>query len=945
MFHSIIKNKKKEWLNSPECNVKELLHYIHERGFMRDAQIEAIETYLFLKIECANKPLWQLFFEGKFNTLDLDKISLTLAARKELNANRAAVSLLEYAKANDRNGKQLSSSLEEYISDNKRNIDYEKIFKEIFYGVSYTDYLFSLPMGAGKTYLMAAFIYLDLYFALNEPDNPCFAHNFVILAPSGLKSSILPSLRKIKDFDPSCVIPEPSASRLRQMIKLEILDEQKTAKNSNLIKNPNAQKINMHLSGGGLMGLVAITNAEKVILDRIDKDYNPSLYTREELNNIAGANELRNVIGDIPNLAIYVDEVHHASNSEIRLRQVITEWTKRESFNSMLGFSGTPYLETAEKVVLSDEFVVNSTDLTNIVYHYPLIDGIDNFLKNPSVKYADNDMSDIIRNGVNEFFDKYGDKVYYDGTCAKLAIYCAQIETLEEVVYPMVSELLSARGVDASESILKYHKGNKEYKVSGEAKTVFASLDMPFSKVRVVLLVQIGKEGWDCKSLTGVILPQKGACPTNMVLQTSCRCLRQVEKGSSETALIWMNKSNADTLNKQLKWQQNISITEFSNKKTDKSNRIERYSRMDIMAVPPIDYYQLKVEYKTVFSDESFNAELNLRKCVLPREDSILIYEQDFKSTLKGIHEKQNIENVAVSFTQWLNLIVKESFGTLSLKDINKYKDILFDIFNNITISIDGVRCYNSEYKQGELRANIRKCFVPDRRMNIREELIFETAKLLKEDKLTSPIYTDKIDDYYPEQADVKRIIELDKNPSAAQLSPEALAAIKLLQAQGISVPMVESKDERTQTYHYLPYHFDSGLERTYFVHSVLPIIKDKKLEVYYNGDSSLTNFRINCYKKTSDNWQNIGQYTPDFLLIRRGVEGEIYKVVIIETKGEAYASGFKEKRIFMDSEFIKYNNTRFGYERFSYLYLEDNMGKDKINSLTINAINNLLKD
>ena len=26
----------------------------------------------------------------------------------------------------------------------------------------YTDYLFSLPMGAGKTYLMSAFIYLDL---------------------------------------------------------------------------------------------------------------------------------------------------------------------------------------------------------------------------------------------------------------------------------------------------------------------------------------------------------------------------------------------------------------------------------------------------------------------------------------------------------------------------------------------------------------------------------------------------------------------------------------------------------------------------------------------------------------------------------------------------------------------------------------------------------------
>ena len=57
-------------------------------------------------------------------------------------------------------------------------------------------------MGAGKTYLMAAFIYLDLYFAKNVPTNPAFAHNFIIFAPSGLKSSVVPSLKTIQDFNP-----------------------------------------------------------------------------------------------------------------------------------------------------------------------------------------------------------------------------------------------------------------------------------------------------------------------------------------------------------------------------------------------------------------------------------------------------------------------------------------------------------------------------------------------------------------------------------------------------------------------------------------------------------------------------------------------------------------------------------------------------------------------
>lgn len=80
-----------------------------------------------------------------------------------------------------------------------------------------------------------------------------------------------------------------------------------------------------------------------------------------------------------------------------------------------------------------------------------------------------------------------------------------------------------------ADTILKFHKGNKQYPQPGDSQMQFDTLDKPFSKIRVVLLVQIGKEGWDCRSLTGIILSQEGDCPKNMVLQTSCRCLRQVD--------------------------------------------------------------------------------------------------------------------------------------------------------------------------------------------------------------------------------------------------------------------------------------------------------------------------------------------------------------------------------------------------------------------------------
>jgi type III restriction enzyme len=157
----------------------------------------------------------------------------------------------------------------------------------------------------------------------------------------------------------------------------------------------------------------------------------------------------------------------------------------------------------------------------------------------------------------------YKNKVYENGAIAKIAIYCSNIEVLEEEVYPFLTGELKINPAE----ILKFHGGNKTYTLPKENELEFRSLDLPISKKRYILLVQVGKEGWDCPSLTGVILSQKGDSPQNMVLQTSCRCLRQVDKDKEETALIWLNKDNAETLNKQLKQEQNSSIDELNSTK------------------------------------------------------------------------------------------------------------------------------------------------------------------------------------------------------------------------------------------------------------------------------------------------------------------------------------------------------------------------------------------
>lgn len=450
MFYKMIENARNRWYESCGCTMTSIMDYIESKGMLRDAQINAIKTYLFLKIHCESRPLADLFSEGKFNTLDLDNAEISNTVRRYLEQNTAAAALFEYSCLKNDKGEQVSKKLEESIKKAPEDIDYKKFFRDAFYGITYTDYLFSLPMGAGKTYLMAAFIYLDLYFARNEPLNPAFAHNFIIFAPSGLKSSVVPSLRTIQKFEPSWVLPEPVASEIKRIVSFEVLDQSKTSKKSNKTKNPNVQKIASHQPLSELFGFVAVTNAEKVILDRIqEKNGQITLFDESDDDKDRQANELRNLIGKLPSLSIFIDEVHHAVKDEIKLRAVVNKWAENNTINSVIGFSGTPYLEKAEKTAVSEKLSVATAEITNIVYYYPLVKGIGNFLKRPIVKISEiADSGRIIEKGVREFLDHHKDTVYDGSLTAKLGIYCGSIENWKKryiLLYPALQQNMGFR--------------------------------------------------------------------------------------------------------------------------------------------------------------------------------------------------------------------------------------------------------------------------------------------------------------------------------------------------------------------------------------------------------------------------------------------------------------------------------------------------------------------
>ena len=463
----------------------------------------------------------------------------------------------------------------------------------------------------------------------------------------------------------------------------------------------------------------------------------------------------------------------------------------------------------------------------------------------------------------------------------------------------------------------------------------FDSLDQPFSKIRIVLLVQIGKEGWDCRSLTGIILSQEGDCPKNMVLQTACRCLRQVQKDAPETALVYLNSSNADKLNSQLQKQHHISLQEFTDADHHKT-KLNRYDRTKYLRLPKVDFYQLKIRYETLIAEKARPEENLPDACKNTQIVAGVIKTTDLTMEVleRTVDDAERGDTPAVYYP-WLYGIVRSSLGTLTMEQLRPYDCVLREVFQKITYQRGAGRCFSSKYNRAAVEANIRKAFCDSRSFETKEERIPQSASLLNIANFTPVVETTTPDAYCPKQEQVEKII-LD-DPGKLKMKPDIQAAILALEADDSAANRAiaatlrkqnSSHPQKDHSFHYLPYHTDSPFEQD-FLNEVLtfPEVEGLGLEVYYNGDRALTEFKIKCYRNSGGRWEYVGMYTPDFLILQRK-DGVIHKVMIAETKGKIYASDpkFKDKRTFMETEFLRQNNAAFGYERFEYLYLEDSM-------------------
>lgn len=941
MLYDMVEKKKQTWLKSPECNLQEIFSYIRETNKLRLPQIEAIETYFFLKICAENKPLSELFFEGFFlmpeDYVELEKLPISNNCRIFLRENKDAMSLYQFAQNNNIN------VLRKEIETNYSGINYQQVINKLFYEISYPDYLMSLPMGAGKTYLIAAIIYLDLYFS-QDTSNQGFARNFLILIPNALKSSIGPSLANIENFEPSWVLPKVTAEKLKRNLKFEVLDEKRRAKRTMQTNNPNAVKVSQAIYSR--FNHIFVVNAEKIILDKSESG-EQDLTGMEAKNR--EENELRYCLSQLPDLGIFIDEVHHvniSNKNEIKLRKVVNGWHEDNDsdISYVLGFSGTPYLRLANTVKVNDYTSFKTKHITNTVYHYPLYDAVELFLKRPRIMIASgNSRDEIISKGVKDFINEFGNKKYNNGTIAKMVIYSPSIKVLEDNVYPLLTNKLKINETE----ILRYHKGNKEYHLPKSNELSFRSLDLPQSPHKFILLVGVGREGWDCRSLTGVILAQEGDCSNNMVLQTCCRCLREVD-GDDEEALIWLNHKNSTYLDQQLKQEQHTSIEELNLVRPNQSDTMQIKSRVEYLNLPRLSYYQMKIKYTNIAVEKDPNTKNKLKKISLeintPRyKRYITTSKSDLTSINKGVKEMETIiKGDYAVFTQWLQQLSKESFNLVSVIQLLHYKKDLKLIFQSITIKEDNANYWDNVFLLKEINSAIRLSFHKKRKLKSEECHDEISCDLIDIEEL--PYVAKDLSTLYPSAEESERIIEYDiQDIKGDEIKKHLLDNFnnklntwKEKDLLNEELPQETSESslavlQKERSFHYLPHNFSqSNFEKTFLEEALkMKVLKEQGLEIYYNGDRKFNGLSIECYTQNQGRgmWHRVGNYTTDFLIIKRDKENKFSKVLIIETKGQGFRHipDFEYRRKFVDEEFVRKNNEFFNYEKFAFLCLVDN--------------------
>lgn len=669
MLHHFYQSNRKRIRTRYRDLTKKFLDYndkiINENAYLRKPQFEALEMYVFMKEFVDNKSMYELYNDWKKKEGIFENTNYVITGSKQLTL---------YDTSKIINASEMVKLLE------KNN--------EI-----YSNYIFALAMGIGKTILMATCIFYEFLLANKYPKDPKYCHNALVFAPD---KTVLHSLKEIQTFDKSLVVPIEYINVLNSNIKFHFLEENGVTLNTlddsdfNIIISNNQKIIlkKQHVEPTAATKLFA----SKSVIDNVLSDIYGDENITEEGELIF--NQRFEKITRLSQIGVYVDEAHHLFGASLEkelfedngektsLRNTINVLAKRlnKKGSKIVGcfnFTGTPYV--GKKV------------LPEVVYSYGLRDAIANkYLKETEVVGYQNVKSiEFLRSVVKDFWYKYGEK-RYEGMLPKMAIYCTEIKEAEEI-RPELEKILSE--LDISNNKILINVGDTTITKDSDIME-FNSLDTVKSQKQFIILVGKGKEGWNCRSLFSVVLFRSPKSKI-FVLQATMRCLRKITE-EQQKATVYLSKENYDILNNELESNFRMDIDAMKSKPKD-----DKKVSVEVRVVPPPRFIKMKkimhnyaiiekrVESAINFCLEAVNMDkydeiiivkdgLVSRK--VPKKESLIIEKEDIKySHIMLCSEIARYLNIKPSLA---SSIIKKSVDGEDkiLEMLNKHNDILYDI-------------------------------------------------------------------------------------------------------------------------------------------------------------------------------------------------------------------------------------------------------------------------
>lgn len=772
------------------------------QAFLRTPQFEALEIYVFIKEFMGNPQVHEMFDDW----------------RKRQN-KFADVSYYTIHKG----GQGIFLDM----GDEQNEIIFKQMKK---YREKYPNYIYALTMGLGKTILMATCIFYEFLLAKKYPSDKRFCHNALVFAPD---KTVLESLREIMTFDKTKVVPPEYAHILDSNIKFHFLDE---------------SGITLHTIDDSDFNII-ISNNQKIIVKKkrkADKPADVLFGSGSLLSDVYGEdndddsdawddatlmdNQRFKKLCRLPQLGVYVDEAHHlfganleqelrsGSGNKTTLRNTINMLAEATSIVACYNYTGTPY--------------VNKQVLPEVVYAYGLNESIvHGFLKDADPIGFDNIKSEeFIRKVITMFWERYGNKTY-EGLPPKLAIFAAGVAEATDVVRPLVEKVLSELNIPLNTILV--NTGDSTVTKNEDIRN-FNNLDVlgtEGSKKQFIILVEKGREGWNCRSLLGIALFRSPKSKI-FVLQATMRCLRKLTD-EQLMATVFLSKENYDTLDDELKKNYNMEITELGkistkNKHTyqvrvlppPRSIRLKKiwheYSLVDRGYSAPIDFGldaidESKYESK-MYEKGSLRLDLNAKETNI---DDIKVQMKYSEFSLTGeISRYMNIPCLLIS------RILREAVdGTDEIvATVNRHNEILDDVI-------------------------ISKIF----------DTLYEVKSTQKSEDVDVVLLREPKDaGYYEFSASDDLVIAKDHNNFTAA--------------------------EIAKSFHADTYCFDSKPERECF----LQYISSKKVkEVYFTGMFTSNQGDLSVYYYDPES-QRMRQYYPDFLA--KMADGSYQ---LIEVKGD----------------------------------------------------------